>query len=105
MIIIYIVCKDLVEANKIGNYLVINKLVACVNLIPNMKSIYIYPENSNQIENSDEIILLAKTIQEKYKQIEKEIIKIHSYETPCIFSVKIENVLNQYKNWVHKTLK
>ena len=41
----------------------------------------------------------------KYKKIEKEILKIHSYETPCIFSIKIENILDKYKKWINNTLK
>lgn len=101
MIIIYCVCKDNAEAEKISKHLLEKKLCACVNFFP-IKSIYSW---KGKIEKSDETALLIKTIQKNYKKIEVEIKKIHSYETPAIFSFNINNVEKDYLGWLSSEIR
>ena len=46
-----------------------------------------------------------KTKEEKYKEIEKEIIKIHSYKLPAIFSIKVSAIYRKYEDWLKGELK
>ena len=100
MILVYITCKDKSEAKKIGESLMAKRLCACINILPNTKALAFWPPKSGKIEISNEAILLVKTIEKKYNEIEKEVLRIHSYELPCIFSLKVDCVYGKYKKWL-----
>lgn len=76
------------------------KLCACVNIIPNIHSLAFWPPKTREIEEANEAVLLVKTVDGKYKEIEKEIINIHSYELPCIFSIKVNKIYKKYEDWL-----
>ena len=56
--LLYITCGSKLEANKIGKFLVKNKMAACTNIIPNIQSIFKW---NNKIKSSKEYILIGKT--------------------------------------------
>ena len=60
MILIYVVCKDIIEAKDIGKKLLKKRLLACVNILEGMKSMYFWPPGSEDIQEADETILLIK---------------------------------------------
>ncbi|NGX33975.1 MAG: Divalent-cation tolerance protein CutA [Candidatus Anoxychlamydiales bacterium] len=105
MILVYVVCEDEKEAKEIGKKILLKKLAACVNIIGGMQSMYFWPPESDKIEESSETILLIKTIKEKYPQINDEIKKMHSYEVPCIFSIKVDEVDSKYLKWLKDQVK
>lgn len=100
MILIYITCESTEEAKSIGKHLMTKKLCACVNIFPEMQPMFFWPPKSGVIDESKEVVLLVKTIAEKYDEVEKEVVKIHSYETPCIFSIPVGKVNEKYFNWL-----
>lgn len=55
---IYITCADESEAETVGSMLVERRLVACVNILPGMKSIYWW---QGKLERGKEVVLIAKT--------------------------------------------
>ncbi|KKM14798.1 MAG: Divalent-cation tolerance protein CutA [Candidatus Anoxychlamydiales bacterium] len=105
MILIYVVCKDAIEAKNIGKKILKKKLIACVNILDGMKSMYFWPPGGDKIEESSETILLVKTIKEKFSEINEEIHKMHSYELPCIFSIKVDEVDSKYQKWLSDQIK
>jgi len=104
MILIYVVCKDETEAKNIAKNLLSKKLAACVNTINGMQSLYIWPPNSGKIEESNETILLIKTLKDKYSSINQEVLNLHSYDVPCIFSIGIDEVDQKYSRWLEKEI-
>ncbi|MDO8740054.1 MAG: divalent cation tolerance protein CutA [Candidatus Woesearchaeota archaeon] len=100
MMLIYITCKDEEEARKISMHLVKNRLAACTNMFP-IRSFYWWKD---KIEETDEYVVLAKTIDENYEKIKKEVKKIHSYEVPCIMKMNVD-VNEEYGKWVEKETK
>jgi periplasmic divalent cation tolerance protein len=105
MILVYVTCKDEKEAQKIGEHLLTERLCACVNIFPDMNPLYFWPPKTGKIERGKESVLLIKTIDEKYEEIEKEIAKIHSFDVPCIFSLKVEKVNKKYEDWLKGEIK
>ncbi|EKD67702.1 MAG: hypothetical protein ACD_48C00257G0006 [uncultured bacterium] len=69
-ILVFIDCQDKVEAEDIGRALLKKRLVACVNILTNpVYSLYFWHRH---IEDANEIIILAKTFDEKWNEIEKQ---------------------------------
>jgi periplasmic divalent cation tolerance protein len=100
MILVYIPCKNIPQATTIGKLLLHKKLCACINIIPSMHSIYLWPPGSDTLEKSNEAVLLVKTMQSKYQLLEDEVNKIHSYQTPCVLALPVYQVNQKYYEWI-----
>ena len=102
MILIYVPCKDKDEAKKIAKELLQEKLVACANIIPEIISIYNW---ENNVEETNETVLLLKTNFENFQEIEIKVKKLHSYSIPCIMKIEKIDFNPEYKNWLMDQLK
>jgi len=105
MILVYTTCKDIREAKKIGAYLLKKRLCGCINIFPAMASSYFWPPHSGKIEASRESVLLIKTLADRYEDVEREILKIHSYSNPSIFALPTVGVSQKYLNWLEGEVK
>ncbi|OGK16435.1 hypothetical protein A2690_03750 [Candidatus Roizmanbacteria bacterium RIFCSPHIGHO2_01_FULL_39_12b] len=100
MLLIYVTCPSIDEAKKIGRNLMNKRLCACVNIFPDTLPMFFWPPKSGKIDESKEVVLFIKTIESKYQEIEDEIHKIHSDNTPCIFSIPVTHVTPRYLKWL-----
>lgn len=96
-ILIYITTSNTEEAKTLSQILIDKKLIACSNILHKMNALYMW---EGKVENSDECVLILKTFKEKYSEIENVVLENHSYEIPCLLTVKLENVNEQYLNWM-----
>ena len=99
----YMTCKNKVEANKIAYALVKKDLVACANIIPNIKSYFKW--NNKKINSLKESILIGKTVKKNINKIILYIKKISSYDCPCIVFVDIENGNKEFLSWIKSSTK
>lgn len=100
MILVYITCESVDQAKSIGKHLMNKKLCACVNIFPEMQPMFFWPPKSGTIDESKEVVLIAKTIESKYSDLEAEVSKIHSYDIPCIFAIPVTHVAKKYYDWL-----
>lgn len=101
-IVVFITTPSFEEAEKISNYLVENKLAACVNIIKNVKSIFFWQGNK---EDADESLLIIKTKKEIFKNLEKEVKKLHNYTVPEIIALPIIDGNEDYLNWLEESVR
>jgi periplasmic divalent cation tolerance protein len=100
MLLVYITCKSVEQAKEIARGLMSKKLCACVNIFPDMQPMFFWPPKSGIIDESKEVVLIAKTIESKFEALELEVIKIHSYDVPCIFAIPVQHVTKKYYDWL-----
>lgn len=93
---IYMTAKDEAEAQKLGEFLVREKLAACVNYFP-IRSIYRWQGN---VEADSEVAIIAKTRAELVDRVIERVKQLHSYEVPCVVSWIIEKGNPDYLNWI-----
>ena len=98
----YIACNGPKEAKKIALKLLEKRLIACANILPKIESYYWW---NGKIENSNEALLLCKTVKKNFSKIISVVKKIHSYETPCIEFLQILGQNKECKNWMESVLK
>ncbi len=89
------------EAQKIAEYLVTEKLAACVQITSDVKSTYLW---KNKMETSRECLCFIKTRADLFPQVETAIKKLHSYETPEIIALPIINGSADYFKWLDDSL-
>ena len=70
MILVYITCDTVDQAKEIGKHLMNKRLCACVNIFPDMQPMFFWPPKSGKIDESKEVVLIAKTIEGKYEDEE-----------------------------------
>jgi periplasmic divalent cation tolerance protein len=92
-------CPRREVALDIANHLVEQGLAACVNLTGPVTSVYQWEQ---RLETAEEITLLIKTTDERYTDLEREIVARHPYELPEIIAVPVERGLAGYLNWVEE---
>jgi periplasmic divalent cation tolerance protein len=85
------------SAENIGEILVKNKLVACVNIVEKVTSIY---EWKGEIVKDKEYLLLIKTKKELFKALEEKIKEIHPYQLPEIIAFDINQGSEEYLKWI-----
>ena len=96
-VIIYSTASDEEEAYKIGKQLVEEKLVACANLLPKIKSCFLW---KGKVEEDSEAILIVKTLESLAEKVIKRIKDLHSYEVPAILVFEIKGGNKEYLKWI-----
>ena len=96
-IVVFITAANGEEAARLAEMLVGAHLAACVQILPEMESVYRW---QGKIERQSEILLLAKTTQGKFAELEREVRALHSYDTPEIIAVPVSNASPRYLEWL-----
>ncbi len=94
--LVLVTCPSLPEARKIS-------LAACVNIhSAPIESIYRW---KGKIETAREHLLLIKTTTRRLKSLEKEVFRLHSYETPEFLVLPISSGSKAYFRWLSDSCK
>ena len=99
---IYITTGSKDEAKQIGKTLINAGLAACVNIIENMNSIYMWED---KLQEDKEAILIAKTTKERVPDMIEKVKSLHSYACPCIVSLPILDGNPAFLKWVYKEVR
>lgn len=90
------------EAARLADLLIGAHLAACVQILPEMESVYRW---EGKIERQAEILLLAKTTRSRFAELEREVRALHSYETPEIIALPIVAGSTPYLEWLTGAIK
>jgi periplasmic divalent cation tolerance protein len=85
------------QAERIGRTLVEERLAACVNILPGMRSIYHW---QGAIETATEAVLIAKTRADLAEALLARIKALHTYEVPCAVVLPIQGGLPDFLGWI-----
>lgn len=96
-IVVFVTCGSEEEAQKIAHALVEEHLVACVNLIFPIRSIYRW---EGKIWDEKEGLLIIKTQKKRFPELEKRIKSLHSYSVPEIITLPITDGSSPYLQWL-----
>lgn len=97
VISVYAVFANAEEASTIGRQMVEERLAACVNILPGVRSIYRW---KGAIETADEVAAIFKTTDDQANTLITRIAGLHSYDLPCIAIWPIDKILAPYADWV-----
>ncbi|MBU1249187.1 MAG: divalent-cation tolerance protein CutA [Proteobacteria bacterium] len=95
--LVYITTPDLACAEGLGAMLVEQRLAACANILPGMRSIYRW---QGAIERADEVVLLVKTKTSLLETLTAAVVAAHPYETPCVVSWPLTSGHPDFLKWI-----
>src|SRR6185295_15234276 len=98
-IVVFMTAANGEEATRLADMLVGAHLAACVQILPEMESVYRW---QGKTERQAEVLLIAKTTIAKFDDLEREVRALHSYETPEIIAVPILLGSLPYLNWLNE---
>jgi len=90
-------CPDAETARGIARTLVEERLAACVNVVPGLHSTYRW---QGAVESADEVLLLAKTTQDRFPALRDRLVALHPYELPEVIAVDVAAGSPAYLDWV-----
>jgi len=90
-------CPDPATAERIAEALVGERLAACVNIVPGMRSVYRW---KGAVERADEVLLLIKTQPDRYQPLQDRVQELHPHELPELVAVETGFGLPEYLRWI-----
>ena len=92
---------DADTVRRVARVLVEEKLAACVNILPQIESIYRW---KGAVETASEVLALIKSTTWKYQLLEARIRELHPYEVPEIVSLRIDSGHTDYLRWIEQSV-
>ncbi len=96
-VVVMITCPGAEEGNKIADILLKERLAACVNIIPGMKSKFWW---SGKIHAADEALLVVKTKKSVLGRLIKRVKTVHQYTNPEIIALPIIGGSKEFTEWI-----
>jgi len=94
---VYVTASDRSEALSIGRILVEERLVACVNVLDSVRSVYWW---EGRVQEGDEALFIAKTRSELVGRVTARVKELHSYRTPCVVALPVAAGNPDFLDWV-----
>jgi periplasmic divalent cation tolerance protein len=99
MSVLLVLCThpDPVAAEELAATLVEQRLAACVNILPGLRSVYRW---QGRVEKAQEVLLLIKTAPERFEALKEAIVKLLPYSLPEVIAFESGAGLDRYLEWV-----
>ncbi|WP_341820813.1 divalent-cation tolerance protein CutA [Wolbachia endosymbiont (group A) of Myopa testacea] len=101
LVLIYTTFSNLNEAKTISEELLNEKLIVCVNIFPEVNSLYLW---EGKISNSCEVVAIMKSKNDQIDKIVEKIEAMHSYDQPAIAVMSIEKANKSFTNWANSVI-
>jgi periplasmic divalent cation tolerance protein len=85
------------QALDVAHALIRNRQAACVNIIPNVHSIYRW---KGRVCEDDERLLIIKTVAEEFEGVKETIHKVNTYELPEVLAYRVDQASDTFGNWI-----
>lgn len=96
-LICFCTCPDADSAGRIAETLVAERLAACVNVLPGLRSVYRW---KGAVERADEALLLIKTQADRFQPLQDRLQELHPYELPELVAVETDSGLPATLRWI-----
>lgn len=94
---IYITCSSADEAKHLARTLLEERLIACANISGGVTSMYWW---DGAVQEDEEWVLVAKTQRILFEAVSERVRQLHSYETPCVIALPIQQGNPAYLAWL-----
>lgn len=96
-VVVVMTAATVEEAGRIANSLIARRLAACVQVLPEIQSVYVW---NGEVQRDREVLLFAKSTRANFHRLAAEVRAVHSYETPEIVALPIVAASPSYLKWL-----
>jgi len=97
VVLVYCTCPDAHLAERLGRILVEERIAACINILPGMRSVYRW---EGVVETADEAVLIVKTAAERVETVMTRLGQLHPNAEPCILVLPVVGGSPTYLAWL-----
>lgn len=101
LVLVYITFSNLKEAKAISEELLNEKLIVCVNIFPEVNSLYLW---EGKINSNCEIVAIMKSRNDQTDKIVEKIEAMRSYDQPAVVIIPIGKANKSFTNWVNNVI-
>ena len=99
VLVVFCTCPDEASAARIAHALVEERLAACVNRLPGVRSTYRWKD---AVHEDSEVLLVIKTAEDRFEALRERVVALHLHELPELVAVKVAAGLAPYLRWVER---
>ena len=100
-IIVLVTGGSVRECKKIARHLLDKRLIACANLVPMVRSLYLW---QGKVADEKESLMILKSSRELFPLLRAEVEKLHSYSVPEVIALPIIDGAPNYLNWIAESV-
>lgn len=102
LLMVFVTCPSAKQARQLARVLIDRRLAACVNLLPNLDSLFWW---QGKVDRAREVLLIIKTTEQRFPALQQAVTSLHPYEVPEILALRVERALPRYHQWVQQSLR
>ncbi len=99
-LIVFVTTPNNEEAVRLAEAFVSERLAACVNIVAPIQSVYRW---EGKVTRDSEALMIIKTTSVRYPELERRVKELHSYSTPEVIALRVEQGSEQYLNWLRES--
>ena len=100
-VVVLVTAPSADTAAEIARAVVSEKLAACGNVLPGVRSIYRW---KGEVQDDAEVLLLLKTQRKRFPELRDRILALHPYEVPEVIALPIEAGSDAYLDWIAQSM-
>lgn len=100
-LIVLITAGSAEEATTVAQALVEERLAACANMVPGVRSIYRW---EGTVHDDPEVLLIVKTRTDRFEGLARRVHEIHSYDVPEIVALPLVAGSTRYLAWLDEAV-
>ncbi|BDG08289.1 divalent-cation tolerance protein CutA [Anaeromyxobacter paludicola] len=89
------------KAAELARTLVEERLAACGNVLPGVRSIYRW---EGKVADEPEVLLVLKTSRELFPRLRDRVLALHPYQVPEVIALRVEGGSAAYLRWIEESL-
>jgi periplasmic divalent cation tolerance protein len=97
VVVIFVTAPDSRFADELARKLVGERLVACVNVVPGLRSHYWW---EGEVQSSDEVLMVMKARKRDVPAVAERVASLHPYDIPEVIATEVVDGLEAYLSWV-----
>lgn len=99
VLMVFVTCESREQAERIAESVVGEKRAACVNVVPAVRSCYVW---EGKMTWSEEVLLVMKTTRTGFEELRRRVEELHSYDVAEVLGVGVEAGAEKYLEWVRE---
>ncbi len=101
VVVVLVTCATMEDATRIARHVVEGRQAACVNIVPQIRSIYRW---EGAVQDEAEQLLLIKTTREMFEALSTAVREVHPYSVPEVVALPVTDGYDGYLRWVQENV-